>query len=554
VYQLLSEYEGDLMTTEIKTRYLKGNISFEPLICRWYAWPFLFSPATFSMVVKNRLIPLLESFVEDPDFHRESVKNPALRGGLFLDFSGNLSLAKTLLAELRASVEQQLEFADALILANDLLIRDGNGTSLEPMYDRMPPILRGLVELGYDLNNHASIRLIEPLLYTSNLYNPTFQSVFLRQIDEENRPFVLATPLIDPSTGVLINAPFSAPIFDDLARMRERGLTEPEFIQLCARIKDYGGDVSRLSNLCTEEAPASRYSPCPSNMVRIRYFGHASLLIETNSVSVMTDPSFGYETDRGIDRFNFRDLPESLDYVVITHSHQDHVLFEALLQLRYKIKTIVVPKCNGGFLQDPSLKWILEKAGFKSVIEMDELDSINIPGGSITGLPFLGEHCDLHIKSKLGIYVETGGHRVMCLADSNNLDSMLYTRLSEVIEPPDLVFIGMECAGGPMSWLYGDLLPRRLRREHDQSRRLSGSNFERAKRIVDLFRPRGVMVYAMGAEPWFTHLTSIVYTDNSIPIVESNKLVEYCGQKNIVAERLYGKREIILSGHQLVLS
>jgi hypothetical protein len=62
------------------------------------------------------------------------------------------------------------------------------------------------------------------------------------------------------------------------------------------------------------------------------------------------------------------------------------------------------------------------------------------------------------------------------------------------------------------------------------------------------------MVYAMGAEPWFTHLTSIVYTDNSIPIVESNKLVEYCGQKNIVAERLYGKREIILSGHQLVLS
>src|SRR5262249_19070826 len=249
--------------TENKTKYLKGNIAFEPLICRWYAWPFLLSPATLAMVVKNRLIPLLESFIEDPDFHRESVKDPAMRGGSFVDFSGDLSLAKSLLDELEASVERQVEFADALVLANDLLIRDGNGTSLEPMYDRMPQTLRGLVELGYDLNNHPSIRLIEPLLYASNLYNPSFQSVFLRQIGEEDRPFVLVTPLIDPSTGVLINAPFSASMFDDLARMRGRGLAGPEFNELRARIADSCADGSRLSDLFTEEAPQNRYSPCP---------------------------------------------------------------------------------------------------------------------------------------------------------------------------------------------------------------------------------------------------------------------------------------------------
>jgi L-ascorbate metabolism protein UlaG (beta-lactamase superfamily) len=288
--------------------------------------------------------------------------------------------------------------------------------------------------------------------------------------------------------------------------------------------------------------------------MRIRYFGHASLLIESNGVSIMTDPSLGYETGGGIDRFSFRDLPESIDYVLLTHSHQDHILFEALLQLRYKIKTIVTPRCNGGFLQDPSLKLILDKAGFESVIELDELSRLKIPGGFITGLPFLGEHCDLHIRSKLGFHIEMDDHRVLCLADSNNLDPVLYARLSEVIGAPDLIFIGMECAGGPMSWLYGDLLPRRLRREHDQSRRLSGSNFERARRIVDQFKPRGVLVYAMGAEPWFTHITSIVYTDTSAPIVESNKLVEYCSQKNIAAERLYGKREIVLSNHQLYLT
>lgn len=534
--------------------YLKDNVAFEPLICRWYAWPFLLPPATFAMVVKNRLIPLLESFVEDPDFHRKSVKDPALRGGSFVDFSGDLSLAQKLLTELRSGVEQQLQLAEALIFANDLLIRDGNGASLEPMYDRMPKILRGLIELGYDLNNHPSVRLIEPLLYASNLYNPAFQSVFLRQIGDEERPFVLVTPLIDPSPGVLVNAPFSAPVFDDLARMRERGMAGPEFDHLCSRIKESSLNGSRLQDFFTEEAPTSRYSSCPPNSMRIRYFGHASLLIESNGVSIMTDPSLGYETGGGIDRFSFRDLPESIDYVLLTHSHQDHILFEALLQLRYKIKTIVTPRCNGGFLQDPSLKLILEKAGFESVIELDELSRLKIPGGFITGLPFLGEHCDLHIRSKLGFHIEMDDHRILCLADSNNLDPVLYARLSEVIGAPDLIFIGMECAGGPMSWLYGDLLPRRLRREHDQSRRLSGSNFERARRIVDQFQPRGVLVYAMGAEPWFTHITSIVYTDTSAPIVESNKLVEYCSQKNIAAERLYGKREIVLSNHQLHLT
>lgn len=541
------------MTSETKKCYLKDNVAFEPLICRWYAWPFLLSPATFAMIAKNRLIPLLESFIEDPDFHRESVKDPALRGGSFVDYDGDMTLARALLAQLREAVAPQLEFADALLLANDLLIRDGNGISLEPLYERLPKPLRGLVELGYDLNNHASLRLIEPLLYASELYDPSLQSVLLRQIGGKERPFVLVTPLIDPSAGLLIKAPFNDPIFDELARMRTHGATPAEFDRLCTRLAALGGDVAQLSALFTETPPVNAHVPCPPESVRIRYFGHATLLIESGTVSIMSDPSIGYHTGDGPDRYGFQDLPEKIDYVVLTHNHQDHVLFEALIQLRHKIGTIVVPKCNGGFLQDPSLKLVLQHAGFDSVIELDELETLAIPGGTITGLPFLGEHCDLHIRSKLGYQVQLGEHSIMCLADSNNLDADLYARVSSLVPQPDLLFVGMECTGGPMSWLYGDLLPRRLRREHDQSRRLNGSDFERARRIVDQMRPQGVLVYAMGAEPWFTHITSIVYTEQSAPIVESNKLVEYCRDQGLTAERLYGKRDILLKDHQLTL-
>lgn len=527
--------------------YLRPDVAFEPLVCRWYAWPLLVAPATLGLIARNRLLPLLESFVDDPQLHRASVRDPALRGGLFVDHDGDPAQAELLLDQMHDELERPLALADAVMLANELLQREGDGSSLEPLYERVPRSLRGLVELGYDLNNHASLRLIEPLLYASEFYRPALQSVLLRRIGEAPRPFILTTPLIDPQAGVLIEAPFECTLYDDLARLREHGADPASFDALCSRVGAHGGDPGRLAELFTDVPPASRHAPAAAGSMRVRYFGHASLLLESKTTAILTDPSIGYETGTGIDRFSFADLPPRIDYVLLTHNHQDHVLFETLLQLRHKIGSIVVPRSNGGFVQDPSLRLTLEAIGFRSVIELDELQTLEVAGGAITGLPFLGEHCDLHIRSKLGYQIQLDGHAAMCLADSNNLEPALYTRLAALLPQPDLVFIGMECAGGPMSWLYGDLLPRRLPHDHDQSRRLTGSDFERARRIVDLLKPRGVLVYAMGAEPWFTHITTIVYTDESMPIVESNKLVAHCQRQGMVAERLYGKREIVVT-------
>jgi hypothetical protein len=39
---------------------------------------------------------------------------------------------------------------------------------------------------------------------------------------------------------------------------------------------------------------------------------------------------------------------------------------------------------------------------------------------------------------------------------------------------------------------------------------------------------------------------SIKYTDQSRPIVESNKLFKACQEQGIVAERLFGDKEILL--------
>jgi len=135
---------------------------------------------------------------------------------------------------------------------------------------------------------------------------------------------------------------------------------------------------------------------------------------------------------------------------------------------------------------------------------------------------------------------------VLCAADSNNIEPRLYEYIHSLFGNVNVMFLGMECDGGPLSWLYGPLLTRPLARKQDQSRRLDGSNYEKAKDIVDRLNPQQVFVYAMGQEPWLTFLTSIQYTDQSRPIVDSNKLVEDCRNRGLESERLFGQKEIYL--------
>ncbi len=52
----------------------------------------------------------------------------------------------------------------------------------------------------------------------------------------------------------------------------------------------------------------------------------------------------------------------------------------------------------------------------------------------------------------------------------------------------------------------------------------------------------------MGGEPWVTFLTAVRYTERSRPSVESDRLIASLRASGLVAERLFGKRELLLSG------
>ncbi|MEO5562050.1 MAG: MBL fold metallo-hydrolase [Chitinophagaceae bacterium] len=523
--------------------YLKPNVVIEPLIDSWYAWTHLVSPATAALNIMKRHMEIIDSYLQNPAAHEQAVANPKMRGGPFMDLNSDKS---TEIKELREKTLHEranmFELAKAFKELHNMLQTYAKGYSLEPLYEKVPGILRGYVELYYDLNNNPSFRLFESLLYKSEYFNSNSQSIALWLTENDHRPFSLSTPRLDEPHILRLPIPFNHPGIDELAKMK-RIPQSLEYIKTLLGISPKNEHL--FENLFTSE-PQRAYNKYNGDKIRMRYFGHACILVETKDVSVLLDPLisyYGYHSD--IEHFSDIDLPDVIDYAMITHNHQDHILFETLLPLRHKIRNLIVPRTRGGRLEDPALKLMLNQIGFNNVIEMDEMETIAFKDAAITGLPFTGEHSDLNIQSKLCYHVRISDFSLLFMADSRIMEPALYRHVHRETGDVDVIFLGMECDGAPLSWLYGPLMPKKLARDQDGSRRLAGSDCGKGMWLTEIFNPLEVYVYAMGQEPWLEFISSIKYTDDSNPIVQSNKLIELCKQKGLVAERLFGEKEIL---------
>lgn len=528
-----------------KTIFLKPNLVIEPLIARWYAWSHLISPGTASLNIVKRHLEIMNSYVESPELHVAAVKDPKMLGGPFMDYDSNRTKDISNLIEYTLDKQNDLVgMAFALRKLNKMLKTTAKGYSLEQLYAEVPDVLKGYVELVYDLNNNPSFRIYEYLLYNSKYYKPELQSFALWLTDNDTRPFCLSTPRLGAANVLDLHLPFESPLIDELSKMKKTPRPYDEIRQLLG-ISDR--DEPLFQTFFTEKSPAF-YEKYNGDKIRMRYFGHACILIETKDISILVDPLisyYGYQSD--VEHFSDYDLPDFIDYVLITHNHQDHILLETLLPLRQRIGNLIVPRSGGGSLQDPSLKLMFTHIGFRNVIELDEMELLKRHDCTIQGIHFTGEHSDLNIKTKACYNVRIGDFSLLFMADSRVIDPALYEHIRRLTGPVDVIFLGMECDGAPLTWLYGPLMFDEISKENDQSRRLSGSDCRKGMSLVDIFNPSEVYVYAMGQEPWCTFISSIKYTDESNPIIQSNNLIGECLKQGIIAERLFGEKEILYS-------
>ncbi|MBD0256663.1 MAG: MBL fold metallo-hydrolase, partial [Cytophagales bacterium] len=501
--------------------YLKPNVVIEPLFDRWYAWAHLISPATAALNIVGRHLKIMNSYIQAPHIHAAAIKNPKMLGGPFMDYDG---VRVEEVSALRDSTVQRksgmIRLAQAIGELDRLLKSEAKGYSLEALYPKVPDLLKGYVELVYDLNNNPSFRFFENLLYESEFYDPSSQSIALWLTSNDERPFCLSTARLDEEHVLHLDIPFAHEAIDQICRMKRTPRPVAEIRNMLGIKEDDG----RLFNSFFTMVPPPAYNGYAGDKVRMRYFGHACILVETDGVSILVDPLisyYGYSSD--VDRFSDADLPDYIDYVLITHNHQDHILLETLLPLRHKVGTILVPRTGSGALQDPDLKLLFNNVGFKRVVEIGEMEKLPFGNCTITGVPFTGEHCDLNIKAKTCYHVAIGKFSLLFMADSRIVEPRLYEHIHQLIRNVDVLFLGMECDGAPLTWLYGPLLTEELARDKDHNRRLAGSDCERGMSVVDIFNPREVYVYAMGQEPWVEFISSVKYTDASNPIVQSNQ-------------------------------
>jgi L-ascorbate metabolism protein UlaG (beta-lactamase superfamily) len=522
--------------------FLKQEVKIEPLVCRWYAWSHLIAPAQFALHVAFRLLPLLKSFLENPELHIAANRDPKMYGGPFM------SLVETDVPEMQNLLDETESKCPGLItLANDIrnlsesLEEKANGYSLNECYGMLPESLKGLVEFLYDPNNRANIRLFEDLLYDDG-HTAGLHEILMHMEGERDRHFFMSTPRLHTPGSLSFKIKFSDKRLDLLSSMRQK---PGSFTDIARSFEVDDKDMEVFRHFFTPTPPISKKDQNHAkDDVRMRFFGHACVLLQTNACSVLFDPFVALEPgDDG--RLTLNDLPDFIDYVVLTHSHQDHFSAEMLIQLRHRIGRVIVPANNSGSITDPSMKLVLKELGFTDVDVLDPFDSVDIPDGNILSLPFTGEHADLNIYSKHTISLTLKGRKFLFLIDSDGRDSVLYQRMMRRVGEVDALFIGMECHGAPLNWLYEPLITKQLNRRNNESRRLSGANCERAWNILQEVNPSKVFVYAMGQDPWMKYIMGLEYEPDSIQLTESNKFIEQCEQTGITAERLVSGREVI---------
>lgn len=524
---------------------LADSTVLEPLINQWAVWADLISPATYSMHMLHYQIKTLTSYAANPQLHVKACQNPKLAGGPFVNIPEQRAQeVNDLLKATEKDQSDNIQLARSLIEFHEYLTKEAKGQSLEPFYAKLPDTLRGYVELVYDYYNHPIVRLMESLLYESPYYKPKLQSLrVFEQKRDDSRPFFLSTPRLLGNDELDLQTTFDDPAIDELFKLD----FEPQPLGYITEALSLDADaIERLRPLLTQELPrpAAKYD---GDDVRIRYFGHACVLIEWNGVSVLTDPWIGVRsTEGGRERFSYDDLPEKIDYALITHCHHDHFVPETLVRLRHRIECLVVPRSYGLFYTDVSLKLAAKRIGFKNVVEMDSLDSIAVPNGEIISVPFLGEHADL-AHGKSGYLIRAGNERILFAADSNCLDKRLYEHLRRVVGDIETVFLGMECVGAPLSWLYGALVPAKLQHSLDQSRRTKGSDSTAALNLLDAVGGKRVYIYAMGNEPWLQYGMGLGLPEGSVQVKEAEKVIALARERGFAdAQRPYCKNEIYL--------
>jgi L-ascorbate metabolism protein UlaG (beta-lactamase superfamily) len=353
----------------------------------------------------------------------------------------------------------------------------------------------------------------------------------------------MSTPVVADETSLRARIPFKDGRLAELLRLDVR--PEPSLARardlVAAVFPELQGDPAAW---LTDAAPAepARWS---DERVRVRYVGHACLLVQSAGHSILVDPLIPQGT-RPDGVFGLDSLPEWIDLVVVTHAHPDHFDLETLLRLRPRVGRVAVPRSRGALIGDVSLKRILGELGYADVIELDSGDRLAVGSGELVALPFLGEHGDLLHGSKAIYWIRFGSTTLLAAADSACLDERTYARARDIVGSIQNVFMNTEVDGAPISWPFDALFPKKRDRKLESTRKCRGSNVAEGLRMLETVGASGLYVYAMGLEPWVQRITGPASSEESPRMAACRELITRAEERGVRACRLAGAQDLVL--------
>ena len=156
-------------------------------------------------------------------------------------------------------------------------------------------------------------------------------------------------------------------------------------------LDDYYSDAriaSTLGQLGYQSNPALDFST-PAQGARVTWLGHATFLVQTPSLNLLTDPHFSGRASpfsfAGPKRFVAPPVPvpalPRIDVVVISHNHYDHLDTQSVRQLAKH------PEGSPLFLVPLGLKDWMAGKGVDNAVEMDWWQSRAVQGATVSMVP-----------------------------------------------------------------------------------------------------------------------------------------------------------------------
>lgn len=202
------------------------------------------------------------------------------------------------------------------------------------------------------------------------------------------------------------------------------------------------------------------------DQLNVTWLGHSSLMINIDGFRILTDPVFENKVSfLGPSRFNGQlplhpDQLDSVDVVLISHNHYDHLNKWSIKQLKDKTDRFIVPLAVGAQLE----KWGVDR---NKITELDWWQDFTFHGElNITATPaqhFSGRGLTDRDETLWASFVVRGPHHnIFYGGDGGYFEG--FKKIGRQYGPFDMTFL--ECGAYNVDWIHIHMMPEQTAQAH----------------------------------------------------------------------------------------